>query len=86
MIIRHITIDNYGGIKHLSRQFSPGINRIRPEEADAVFGAIGRVFRSSVITIGFAGGPPVTEETRIRAEIDIDKARSLHIVADVTRR
>lgn len=75
MIIRHITIDNYGGIKHLTRRFTQGINRVDPEEARAIFGAIGRVFRSPVITFDADGGPPVTDETLIRAEIDINQER-----------
>ena len=72
MIIRNITIENYGGIEKRNFDFERGINCISREDAEAVFGAIGRVLRSPVITVNSDGGPPITDDTVIRAIIEVD--------------
>lgn len=73
MIIRSITIENYGGMDRQSFWFERDINRVRREDAEVVFGAIGRILRSPVITVRSDGGPPITDETLIRSEITIDR-------------
>ena len=72
MIIRSITIENYGGIEKRDFDFERGINRVSREEADAVFGAIGLVLRSDVIPVD-PDGPPVTDDTRLWAIIEVDR-------------
>ena len=73
MIIRNITIENYGGIDRQDFWFERDINCVRREDAEVVFGAIGRVLRSPVITVNSDGGPPITDETQIWSDIVIGK-------------